>query len=199
MNNIKRQFARLFGAGTLALILGMTAAPQAMAAANNSSAQQQAPAPRGSAQYEAWLTNQVRHQLAMLPWYSVFDNLEYRVDGSTVILEGQVARESLKPDAENAVKHIEGVTSVQNNIEVLPLSPMDNQIRFATYRAIYSEPGLQMYGRGALPSIHIIVKSGNVTLVGVVDNQTDKNLAGLRANGVPNVFSVTNNLAVEKS
>ncbi|HXW18005.1 MAG TPA: BON domain-containing protein [Candidatus Acidoferrales bacterium] len=197
MNNIAKRFGLLFGAGTLALILGMSAAPQAMAAANNPSAQQ-APAPRGSAQYEAWLTNQVRHQLVMLPWLSVFDNLEYRVDGTTVILEGQVARASIKPDAETAVKHIEGVTNVENNIEVLPLSPMDNQIRLATYRAIYSEPGLQIYGRGTQPSIHIIVKNGNVTLVGVVDNQTDKNLAGIRANGVPNVFSVTNNLAVEK-
>jgi hyperosmotically inducible periplasmic protein len=197
MNNTGKRFRMLFGAGTLALILGMSAAPQAMAAANNSSAQQ-APAPRGSAQYEAWLTNQVRHQLVMLPWLSVFDNLEYRVDGTTVILEGQVARASIKPDAESAVKHIEGVTNVENNIEVLPLSPMDNQIRFATYRAIYSEPGLQIYGHGTQPSIHIIVKNGNVTLVGVVDNQTDKNLAGIRANGVPNVFSVTNNLTVEK-
>ena len=104
----------------------------------------------------------------------------------------------MKSDAGAAVKSVEGVSSVQNDIEVLPNSPMDNQLRRAVYRAIYSEPGLSRYALSAVPSIHIIVKNGNVTLEGVADNDTDKNLAGLRANGVPNVFSVTNNLVVSK-
>src|SRR5215469_10819190 len=144
------------------------------------------------------LIKEVRHQLVLLPYYSVFDNLSFRLDGSKVVLLGQVVRPTLKSDAEGAVKNVEGVTSVQNDIEVLPNSPMDNQIRRAVYRAIYSEPGLQRYALSAVPSIHIIVKNGNVTLEGVADNETDKNLAGLRANGVPNVFSVKNNLVVSK-
>jgi len=144
------------------------------------------------------MIKEIRHQLVLLPWYSVFDNLSFRLDGSKVILMGQVVRPTLKSDAAAAVKGVEGVSSVQNDIEVLPNSPMDNQLRRAVYRAIYSEPGLQRYALAAVPSIHIIVKNGNVTLEGVADNETDKNLAGLRANGVPNVFSVTNNLVVPK-
>jgi hyperosmotically inducible protein len=142
------------------------------------------------------LIREVRHQLILLPYYSVFDNLGFRVDGDTVTLEGQVVRPTLKSDAENVVKNIEGVGKVVNNIEVLPLSPMDNQIRRAVYRAIFSEPGLSRYAESAVPSIHIIVKNGNVTLVGIVDNQGDKDLANIRAKGVSNVFSVTNNLVV---
>jgi hyperosmotically inducible protein len=94
------------------------------------------------------------------------------------------------------VKSIEGVASVVNNIEVLPLSPMDDQLRRAVYRAIYGEAALSRYGFQAVPSIHIIVKNGNVTLEGVVDNEADKNVANLRASQVPNVFSVKNNLVV---
>lgn len=142
------------------------------------------------------LKREVRHQLVMLPYYSVFDNLAYRVEGDKVILEGQVVRPTLKSDAEAVVKSIEGVSSVVNHIEVLPLSPMDDQSRRALYRVIYGEPSLSRYGFAAVASIHIIVKNGNVTLEGVVDNDTDKNLAGLRANQVPNVFSVKNNLQV---
>jgi hyperosmotically inducible protein len=142
------------------------------------------------------LIKEIRHQLVLLPWYSVFDNLSFKIEGSKIILLGQVVRPTLKPDAEAAVKSVEGVSSVQNDIEVLPNSPMDNQLRRAVYRAIYSEPGLSRYAQSAVPSIHIIVKNGNVTLEGVADNETDKNLAGLRANGVPNVFSVKNNLVV---
>jgi BON domain len=144
------------------------------------------------------MVKEVRHQLVLLPYYSVFDNLSFRLDGSKVILMGQVVRPTLKSDAAAAVKSVEGVSSVQNDIEVLPNSPMDDRLRRAVYRAIYSEPGLQRYALSAVPSIHIIVKNGNVTLEGVADNDTDKNLAGLRANGVPNVFSVTNNLVVSK-
>jgi hyperosmotically inducible periplasmic protein len=144
------------------------------------------------------LIKEVRHQLVLLPYYSVFDNLSYQFQGSKVILMGQVVRPTLKSDAEAAVKTIEGVSSVENNIEVLPVSPMDDQIRRAVYRAIYGDPGLSRYALSAVPSIHIIVKNGNATLVGVVDSEADKNLAGIRANGVPNVFSVKNELAVSK-
>ena len=147
--------------------------------------------------YQDWLAHEVRHQLVVLPFYSVFDNLEYKINGSEVTLLGQVTRPTVKLDAENAVKAIEGVTKVINNIEVLPVSPMDDQIRRAEFRAIYSEPALQRYAFGPVPPIHIIVKGGRVTLEGVVDNQGDKNLVYIRANSVPGVFSVTNNLRVQ--
>jgi hyperosmotically inducible protein len=143
------------------------------------------------------LMKEVRHVLVMLPYYSVFDNLGYRVEGDKVILEGQVVRPSLKSDAEAVVKNVPGVATDVNNIEVLPPSPMDDQLRRALYRAIYGDPALSRYGYSAVPSMHIIVKNGNVALEGGVDSETDKNLAGLRANGVPNVFSVKNNLRAE--
>ena len=142
------------------------------------------------------LVREVRHQLLLLPYYSVFDNLAFKVDGDHVTLEGQVTRPTLKSDAEAAVKSIEGISGVTNNIEVLPPSPMDDQLRHALYRAIFGDTVLSKYGWSSMPSIHIIVKNGHVSLEGVVDNETDKNLAGLRANGVPNVFEVKNNLAV---
>jgi hyperosmotically inducible periplasmic protein len=151
---------------------------------------------RSEEKYRARLVKEVRHQLVMLPWYSVFDNLAFQVNGDKVTLMGQVTRPTLKSDAEAAVKSIEGVASVVNNIEVLPVSPMDDQLRRAVFRAIYGEAGLQRYAIQAVPPIHIIVKNGNVTLEGVVDNEMDKNLANLRANQVPNVFSVKNNLVV---
>ena len=142
------------------------------------------------------LMREIRHQLVLLPYYSVFDNLAYRLEGDKVILEGQVVRPTLKSDAEAAVKSIEGVSTVVNNIEVLPVSPLDDQIRRAVYRAIYGDNALFRYGLSAVPSIHIIVKNGNVTLEGVADNEADKNLANLRASQVPNVFAVKNNLRV---
>ena len=154
---------------------------------------------RSEEKYRERLSKEVRHQLVMLPWYSVFDNLAYQVEGDKVILSGQVTRPTLKSDAEAAVKSIERVASVVNKIEVLPLSPMDDQLRRAVFRAIYGENGLSRYAVQAVPSIHIIVKNGNVTLEGVVDNESDKNLANLRANQVPNVFSVKNNLRVAAS
>src|SRR5579863_5222737 len=144
------------------------------------------------------ITKEVRHELVMLPYYGVFDNLAYRVDGSTVTLMGQVTNPVLKSDAERVVKGIEGVTKVTNQIQVLPLSTMDNQTRIAEYRAIYSFPGLDRYAMQAVPSIHIIVDNGKVTLVGVVNTEADKELAGVRANTVAGVFSVTNNLQVSK-
>ncbi len=146
------------------------------------------------------LPNAVRHELLMLPYYSVFDDLEFTVDNGTVTLAGDVTRPVLKSDAENVVKHIAGVTNVVNNIKVLPLSSFDNRIRVATYRSVFGYAGLYRYAMGANPSIHIIVDNGHVTLKGVVANQGDKNLANIRANGVPGVFSVTNELLVaEKS
>ena len=142
------------------------------------------------------ITKEVRHELLMLPYFGVFDNIAYKVDGGTVTLLGQV-RPSLKPDAENAVKHIEGVDRVDNQIEVLPTSPMDDGLRRRLYRAIYGYPALEKYAMGVQKPIRIIVKNGHVTLEGVVDNEGDKNFAGIRANGVPGIFSVTNNLRVE--
>src|SRR5437667_7085610 len=144
------------------------------------------------------VTREVRHELVMLPYYGVFDNLAFKVDGSTVTLMGQVTRPTLKSDAERVVKGIEGVEKVVNNIEVLPVSPNDERIRLAVYRAIYGQPGLQRYGLQAVPPIHIIVNSGNVTLEGVVASEGDKNIANLQANGVSGVFSVKNNLRIEK-
>lgn len=148
---------------------------------------------------EGNLADKVRHQLVMLPYYNIFDNLAYSVDGNTVTLYGEVTRPVLKSDAERAVKHIEGVGQVVNSIKVLPLSPFDNQIRRATYRAIFGYGGLYRYAMGANPSIHIIVDNGHVKLEGVVSSQMDKNMAGIRANGVPGVFSVTNDLRVDRS
>jgi hyperosmotically inducible periplasmic protein len=145
------------------------------------------------------ISQEVRHQLVLLPYYGVFDNLAFKVspDG-TVTLLGQVARPTLKPDAEKVVKRIEGVTRVDNQIEVLPTSPMDDQTRRAAYRAIYGNDVLSQYALRAVPPIHIIVKNGHVTLEGVVARQMDKQVAEVQAKSVPNVFSVTNNLRVEE-
>ena len=154
---------------------------------------------RDEKKMRANLTREIRHQLLLLPNYSVFDNLQFKIDGDKVTLLGQVSRPSLKSDAEHAVKSLEGVAKIDNQIEVLPTSPMDDQLRRAVYHAIYGEDALWRYGMSALPSIHIIVNNGNVTLEGVVDNDTDKNLANLRASQVPNVFSVKNNLTVAAS
>jgi len=151
---------------------------------------------RSEEKYRERLAKQVRHELVMLPWYSVFDSLAFRIDRDQVTLLGQVTRPVLKSDAEAVVKRIEGVGSVKNDIEVLPLSPMDDQLRRAEFRAIYGEAGMQRYANQPIPAIHIIVKNGNVTLEGVVDTEMDRNLANLRANQVPNVFSVRNNLVV---
>jgi hyperosmotically inducible periplasmic protein len=147
---------------------------------------------------ESKIAKEVRHQLVMLPYFGVFDDLAFQLNGGTVTLLGAVTRPTLKSDAEHAVQRVDGVTQVINNIEVLPPSPMDDQIRRAAYRAIFGDPALSdRYGFRAVPSIHIIVKNGHITLEGVVANQADKNLAGIRANGIPNAFSVTNDLLVE--
>ena len=147
---------------------------------------------------EERIQKEVRHELVMLPYLDVFDNLAYKVDGYNVTLFGQVTNPTVKSDAERAVKKIEGVEKVDNQIEVLPVSPMDDNLRRRLYRAIYGYPQLQKYALPTIQPIRIIVKNGHVTLEGVVDNQADKNVANIRANGVSGVFSVTNNLVVVK-
>ena len=143
------------------------------------------------------LARQVRHELVMLPYYGVFDWLQFKVDGRNVTLLGTVNRPTLKKDAERVVKRIEGVNSVTNEIDVLPVSPNDDRIRLAVYRAIYYNPNFTRYAIRAVPPIHIIVKNGDVTLIGPVATEADKNLAGIQANGVAGVFSVTNKIFVE--
>jgi hyperosmotically inducible protein len=162
------------------------------------SAAQDAPPQQPSAKSQERIVKEIRHELLMLPYFGVFDNIAFKVDGSAVTLLGQVVRPSLKSDAENAVKHIEGVDKVDNQIDVLPPSPMDDRIRIRLFRSIYQYPSLQKYALGVQKPIRIIVKNGHVTLEGVVDSDADKNLAGIRANGVPGTFSVTNNLQVVK-
>ncbi|MGA8214338.1 MAG: BON domain-containing protein [Candidatus Sulfotelmatobacter sp.] len=152
-----------------------------------------------SAKSQERITREVRHELLMLPYFGVFDNIAYKVDGFTVTLLGQVTRPTLKSDSENVVKRIEGVEKVDNQIEVLPPSPMDDRLRLRLYRAIYGYPALEKYALGVQKPIRIIVKNGHVALEGVVDNDGDKNLAGIRANGVSGTFSVTNNLQVVPS
>ena len=175
-------------------VIGRSAQTQA---AQNQGAQsgltQSAPTPTPG---QAYIQKEVRHELLMLPYFSVFDNIAFQVDGGTVTLIGDVTQPVLKSDAENVVKHIEGVGQVVNKINVLPPAPMDNQSRVALYRAIYGFPSLEKYAMGVQKPIRIIVNMGKVTLEGVVDNQTDKDTAGIRANTVPGIFSVTNNLQV---
>ena len=148
---------------------------------------------------EQRIANKVRHEIAMLPYYTLYDIISFRVDGDTVILGGEVVNPTLKGDAEGVVKHVEGVKNVINRIDVLPLSPDDYWIRIAEARTIFSFGGLSRYGWEAAPAIHILVKSGHVRLVGVVDSEADKDAAGIRANSVPGVFSVTNDLQVAKT
>ena len=144
------------------------------------------------------ITKEVRHELVILPYLDVFDNLAYKVDGYNVTLYGQVTSDRLKSDAGKVVKNIEGVEKVENQIEVLPVSPMDDRLRSRLYQAIYGYGPFKKYEMPVMKPIRIVVKNGNVTLEGVVDNQGDKNLVGMRANGVPGIFSVNNNLVVVK-
>jgi len=157
--------------------------------------QREQPSPRSTER----IVKEVRHELLMLPYFGVFDNIAFRVDGYDVTLMGQVVRPSLKSDAENAVKRIEGVEKVDNQIEVLPPSPADDRLRLELFRAIYGYAPLEKYALGVQKPIRIIVKNGRVTLEGVVDNEADKNFANVRANSVPGIFSVTNNLQVVSS
>jgi len=147
--------------------------------------------------FEQRLSGEVRHELRMIPQVTVFDNLEYRVDGNTVTLAGQVRNAFIKDSAEKSVKHIEGVERVDNQIEILPTSFNDDRIRVRVARAVFRDPRLSMYAIQSVPPIHIIVKNGHVDLEGIVRTQAEKNDAFIRANGVFGVFSVQNNLQVE--
>jgi hyperosmotically inducible protein len=192
---------------TLALLFALMPAawqaPQGSAATTNTTNPQNSSAPgQNSALGQRGIdriVKEVHHELVMLPFYGVFDNLAYKVspDG-TVTLLGEVSRPTLKSDAENAVKRIEGVERVDNQLKVLPTSPNDDRIRRAVYRAIYGNDVLSQYALRAVPPIHIIVENGNVTLEGVVARQMDKQVAEMQAKSVSGVFSVTNNLRVEE-
>ena len=152
--------------------------------------------PASANQGEQRIVKEVRHELVMQPYYSLFDDLEFQVNGNTVTLLGSVVNPSLKSDAENAVKGIEGIEKVDNQIKILPPSSMDDRIRRQEARAILGFDGLSKYSWSAVPPIHIIVDNGHVTLKGVVDSTGDKNLANTAANQVSGVFSVTNDLQV---
>jgi osmotically-inducible protein OsmY len=156
-------------------------------------------APVQRASDSLYLMNKVRKELVTIPYYGVFDNLAYKIDNSTVTLYGQVVRPSTRSSAEKRVKKIEGVERVINNIQVLPVSTFDDSIRARTYRAVFRSGSLYRYAMGANPSIHIIVNRGHVTLEGVVSTKMDSQLAYMAANGVPGVFSVTNNLRIERN
>lgn len=147
---------------------------------------------------EAELARKVRRELVMLPYYGVFDHFAFRLDQGVVTLMGQVSRPTLRSDAANVVKRLEGVVRVNNEIEVLPLSNFDDRIRVGVFRAIYWQSSLQRYAAGVQPSIRILVKNGVVTLEGVVLNEADRNIAFMQANGVAGVFEVRNHLRTEK-
>ena len=180
MKRLKKGLAAVFAALMLSLV------PLAVRA-------ETPPSVIGSTQ----LSKEVRHRLRMLPYYGVFDNLAYKIDGSTVTLYGQVVRPSTRSDAGRSVSRIEGVTRVVNNIEVLPLSGFDDRVRAQTYRAIANTAGLHRYLVGTNPSLHIIVNRGQVTLTGVVSSKMDKQLAYMAASRVFGSFSVNNDLQVE--
>lgn len=152
--------------------------------------------PTFSPKAQARIIKEVRHRILMLPDFGTFDNIAFNLNGYDVVLLGQVTRPSLKSDAERVVKKVEGVEHVENRIEVLPTSFNDDRLRGDVFVAIYRYAPLEHYGVGSNRPIRIIVNGGHVTLEGVVDRQADKNMAGIRANGVPGVFSVQNNLVV---
>ncbi|HXD30327.1 MAG TPA: BON domain-containing protein [Pyrinomonadaceae bacterium] len=145
----------------------------------------------------ARISKQVRKKLVTLPYYGVFDNLAYRIDGGTVTLYGQVVRSSTKSDAGRSVARVEGVSRVVNNIEVLPLSSFDDSLRVRTLRALQRAGGLHRYFMGANPSLHIVVNRGHVTLAGVVSSNFDRQLAYMTARQVSGSFSVSNQLRLE--
>lgn len=180
-----------------ALVIGI--APQVLPAANGNAAAQApdyAISSKGT-QSAAQLSKQVRRRLVMLPYYGVFDNLAYSINGGKVTLYGQVVRPSTRSDAERSVSRIAGVTQVVNNIEVLPPSGFDDSLRINTLRALQRAGGLYRYFMGGNPSLHIVVNRGHVTLNGVVGSKFDRQLAYMTARGVPGAFSVTNELRVK--
>lgn len=178
----------------LAALLGLGMAAPAAAQTVNQGTQS-----AGDQKLQKRITKEVYHELVMMPQLSLFDNISYKVDGNNVTLLGQVRNAVLKDEAEKSVKHIEGVEQVNNQIEILPPSPNDDRIREQVARAIFNDTRLFPYATQSVPSIHIIVKGGHVNLEGLVHDQGDKNAAGIRANGVPGVFGVQNDLQVENS
>ncbi|HLK07087.1 MAG TPA: BON domain-containing protein [Candidatus Angelobacter sp.] len=181
-----------------ALCIGMlgAGAAQEPAGGNSSSGAQNVTGPQ---RMQDRISREVYHELVMLPQLTIFDNIQYKVDGNKVTLMGQVRDAILKDSAEKTVKHIEGVDSVNNQIEILPASGNDDRIRREVARALFNDERLFHYSMGSVPPIHIIVKGGHVTLEGVVNSEADKNEANIRANSVPGVFSVDNHLQVQKS
>lgn len=147
-------------------------------------------------QEESTLALEIRHQLQVLPYYSVFDYIAFTLEGHKVTLTGYVLRPHLRTDAERAIGSIEGVTSVANFIQVLPKSSTDDELRNSVYRAIFEDSVLQRYAVTDVPTIHVIVKEGTITLEGSVENENDKKLAASRSSGVSGVTSVSNNLSV---
>ena len=181
--------------------------------------QAEAATPDAKQQATLKLAQEVRKQIVTQPQYGVFDFLHFAIKGNAVILRGKASRTTLKSSVETSIKKIEGVENITNEIEVLPVSPNDDRLRAAVYASIYGYAPLQRYtsnraGPRGMPSvarvaggitsdppvgfhaIHIIVENGNVTLTGVVDSDSDLALAGMRANSVPGVFSVDNDLQV---
>jgi hyperosmotically inducible periplasmic protein len=189
---MKKALHLSFATVTAATLLALGSAGMAFAGSADQNA------PNTDSRMEQRLSGEVRHKLVMMPEFSIFDNLAYRVNGSTVTLVGQVRQAFLKDEAEKSVKHIEGVERVDNQIEVLPASFNDDRIRRQVARAVFNDPRLSMYASQPVPPIHIIVKNGHVNLEGVVRTKTDSDDAFIRANGVFGVFSVQNNLQVEK-
>ncbi len=147
---------------------------------------------------EARTAEKVRKEIVTLPFYSIFDHITFRLDEGVVTLQGVVHRPSLRKSAERVASNVEGVREVVNSIEILPLSTHDDRIRLAVARAVFNHPGLDRYALGAMPPIHIVVRNGDVTLEGRVNREMDRNIAGIMANGVAGVFSVTNNLRVDR-
>jgi hyperosmotically inducible protein len=176
-----------FFAGMILALITSIAATSGVAANPNNAAN------------DAKTVRKIRKELVTLPFYGVFDNLAFKYEEGVVTLYGQVSRPTLKKDAARVVERLAGVDQVINKIEVLPLSNFDDRIRVAVYRAIYRQPGLDRLSLQAVPPIHIIVKNGNVTLEGVAPNKGDATRAFIAANGVPGVFSVKNNLRIEKN
>jgi hyperosmotically inducible protein len=150
-------------------------------------------------QNDADLAKAVRHEIAMYSRYSVWDDIRFRVDNGQVELMGAVSQPFKKSDIEKIVRQTPGVASVTDEIRVLPLSTNDDRLRIQVAHAIFRDPVLSRYAMGAVPSIHIVVDNGHVTLAGVVDNEMDRNVAGVRASAAGLSFgAVTNNLQVER-
>ena len=187
---IRRIFVTFLGVG---LGIGLILAASSLPAQHPPAAKPAAAAPKSE---ESQLSREIRHQLIVLPYYSVFDYIAFTLDTDKVTLSGYVLRPTLKAHAEAAVKSLEGVSSVKNLIEVLPKSSTDDDSRRAVYRAIFEDSTLQRYAVPEVPVIHVILRNGEVTLEGAVLTEAEKNLASTRASGVSGISSVKNNLTI---